>query len=531
MIPENDWKFFEATEQRIKHLHRHRQENLVALLRGENPRNDPDALARKEAALVQEMDYPARVESARAADPTPDQARHLDLHRRWVLTTLFETHPDIHPLLQDLRERFAAFRPRVGDREATWGEVRRILREEADRDLREAAWLAAVPFGTAVHDDLLDLVRRRESLARTVLDAGYPHVAYHGLDQERTEVISLLDEFERTTRDAFQRARREIAEAIGVHSVEPWDFAYGVRALQGIEDGAFPGEAAADAVHVQARRWGFEPTELPFRTHRAAAPVSATSVAVEIPADIRLIVPEQTGFEAYSAAFAAFGHALSHGHVPLRRHFLEQVPVVLREASGRLFAAVTRVPAWVEEQTGATAPQIERFLHARRIAELIDLRLRHAHNSFENIVYAHSDQEPTRLFNDVLEQTMGCSPRPVPLWAAESYHCFEPFHQGSRVLGAYAAAQIAAYLGSQHAQWWNDEPVGAWWRETLASRGGAETWTETVSRATGKSLDPDALHASLGCEAFRGPALEEEQELDDDAVAEYFKDIDLSDLE
>jgi hypothetical protein len=47
------------------------------------------------AAALQELDYPARIEAALGMDPTPEQARHLELHRRAALSALFETHPDL----------------------------------------------------------------------------------------------------------------------------------------------------------------------------------------------------------------------------------------------------------------------------------------------------------------------------------------------------------------------------------------------------------------------------------------------------
>ena len=62
MIPETEWKFFEGTEQRVKHLARHQEENALAQLRGDPPPWDPSELAERQIAILQEMDYPARIE-------------------------------------------------------------------------------------------------------------------------------------------------------------------------------------------------------------------------------------------------------------------------------------------------------------------------------------------------------------------------------------------------------------------------------------------------------------------------------------
>ena len=62
MIPDTEWKFFAGTEQRIKHLARHQEENALSLLRGDPPPWDPSELAERQIGILQAMaryDHPA----------------------------------------------------------------------------------------------------------------------------------------------------------------------------------------------------------------------------------------------------------------------------------------------------------------------------------------------------------------------------------------------------------------------------------------------------------------------------------------
>jgi hypothetical protein len=72
--------------------------------------------------------------------------------------------------------------------------------------------------------------------------------------------------------------------------------------------------------------------------------------------------------------------------------------------------------------------------------------------------------------------------------------------------------------------------VAAWLDETLLAEGAARPWREKVRDATGVELDMEALARVLGIE-YSGPELGEEEGVRDPAVEEYFRDLDLGDIE
>lgn len=530
MIPETEWKFFEATEQRAKHLSHHVQEQLLALWEGKAPPYEAEDLAGKRARLIQEMEYPERIEKALASEPTDSQARHLSLHQRFVLATVFDTHPEIVPLMETLQGMYARFQPTVNDKPATWGEIQTLIASHEDRDVREAAWCAGAPLAQVAQEPLSELFRCREALARAVLESGYPHVAYFLQDHERTEVISDLDTFERTMREDYRATKKTVRQATGEHDVEPWDFVYGIRSGNPIPDSAFPAEALVDAMQVQARRWGFEPTNLGIRVQAYEGP--ARLVALEVPKNLVVLVPNHGGWQTYADAFRVFGSALYYASARSKRHFLEHECLAVAQSLGVLFASVLENREWLSEHTGAPAGQIGAAVRARKAERLVQLKLAHSHHAFENIIYAHGDTDANKLYCDIYEQGMEVSRKPEPLWAADPNFAFAPFAWSERVLSALAGHQIRKTLtGSFGEEAWKEPKVAEWFTEHFFQSGASLPWRKKIEQATGSEIELDALREDLGTAEFIGPGLEESEGISDEEVAEYFEGIDLSDIE
>jgi hypothetical protein len=529
VIPESEWKFFEGTEQRIKHLSRHHEENALALLRGDPPSWDPEELAARQVGILQEMEYPARVEAALGLDPTPEEARHLDLHRRWALRTLFDTHPDLMPLAHELRMEVAAFRPTIGNQEARPSDLARILREAPDRDLREAAWMARAELGDRLEERLAELIQRRELLSREVADTGFPTLAFHLGEQERPQVVGLLDEFERFTRKAYEGSRGELARELRVHALEPWDMEYGLKRLQGLSDDLFPAGEARGAAEEQARRWGIPPAgSITFE--EIELPVPSLVGTLEIPRELVVATRPSSGHAAWLAMFEAFGQAVHFSHVQSRRHFLEQESPAPVRASGLLFQSVLRDKSWMTRHTKADPEAIHQHLRVDRLRRIHELRRDAALTAFENLVYTRSDLEPHRLYCDVMEHMLQDTRRPGAMWASHHSVIDAPLSRFTGVIGSMIAAQIRAHLQDTLSGLLEREEVGAWMHEQLFAPGAAIPWPEKVELATGSPLGIDALAGELRV-SFDGSTLEEDEEIADETVAEYFKDIDLNDLE
>ena len=523
MIPRTEWKFFEGTEQRLKHLAHHRAQNLHALLRGEPPPWDPAEINQRGILTLEELDYPSRVEAAFDLDPTPAEERHLTLHRRWALHALFTSHPDLAPLEHHLRTEWAALRPQLGGTTLTWAEAAGISRLDPDRDRREAAWKAMQSATGPLADDTAELFRRRDLLARSLVATGFPVVAFHFHELDRSDIVGLLDILERYTRRTFEQTKKEIASALDLHDLEPWDMDAGFARL-----GELPASAIDDpdrTLREEAERWGFDPSRFPAVEETPNLVLDAWPMWIDPPTETCALHRKGNDWTTLRARFRAFGAALHGTHVATRRHFLEQDSAAMVEATGRIFEGLLDDPEWLGRHANIHERTLDAHLHLARRRRILDLRRDAALTAFENLAYAPSELEPQRLYSDVVEHMLQETRRPEAIWASHPDLVFRPFSRGAAIAGAMIAAQTRKVLN-------RIEPKdrAPWLIEHYLGPAASQTILDRVERATGATPQTDALAAELGVEADT-PTLGSTEEAEADALAEYFKDIDLSDLE
>jgi hypothetical protein len=122
-------------------------------------------------------------------------------------------------------------------------------------------------------------------------------------------------------------------------------------------------------------------------------------------------------------------------------------------------ARVWRDPAWLAGTAGVDPSRVEDILRAARGRRILGLRRLAAKVAFENLVYAESSLEPSRLHADVVEQMMQDTRRKDPGWAADLFLITRPLERLSTLSGALAAADLAAAAAAR----WPDAmpPAGA----------------------------------------------------------------------
>jgi hypothetical protein len=348
-------------------------------------------------------------------------------------------------------------------------------------------------------------------------------IAFHFHELDRSEVVGLIDILERFTRRTFEATRREMASALEVHDLEPWDLDLGFTRL-----GELPATALRDplgALREQAGRWGFDGSTFPEVVEAPDLILEAWPVWIEVPRQARVLLRPGHDWDTVRAHFRAFGAALHGLNIGSRRHFLEQDSAVMMEATGRIFEGVLDDPEWLAEHTGADRPAILRHLVAARGRRILNLRRHAALTAFENLAYAASELEPQRLYADVMEHMLQETRRPEAAWTAHPDPVFRPFAHGAALVGAMIAAQTRVTLCSVPERQW-----AAWLRAHYLEMGARDSVDARVERATGSPPALPALATELGVDA-EVPLLGAEEGISEDALAEYFKDIDLSDLD
>ncbi|MGE5598732.1 MAG: M2 family metallopeptidase [Bacteroidota bacterium] len=414
---------------------------------------------------------------------------------------------------QEIESRFTSFRPLHEGRPVSENDLSEIFVKENDNAKRRAAWEASKRIGAEVAPLLLDLVRERNGIARSL---GYPnfYLMRLALDQlVEAELFAILDDLKKRTDAPFAAAKAkldaELAQRFGVSASElrPWHYA----------DPFFqeaPPTAAVDQDRFFAERDVVEMTrrfydglglpvddiiarsDLYEREHKNQ---HAYCMDVDRCGDVRVLANVRPNAQWTSTMLHELGHAVYSKNHDRGLPFLlrDAAHTFTTEAVAMLMGRLTENAAWLEESAGAAGSEARAAAQAlagkQRLAELIFIRWGLVMVYFEREMYRDPDQNLNALWWRLVRELQFVTPpegRDAPDYASKIHLGTVPVYYHNYLLGALTASQIAAALRRQGARdgLTGDRAAGEFLRTRIFAVGARYHWNEMLERATGEKL-------------------------------------------
>ncbi len=198
------------------------------------------AFARKKAAdqvlveLHSQRDVFAQLKALRANGSVTDTAlkRQLEVMFNTFLPAQADTdlQKRIIEIENNVEQSFNTHRSEVGGRRLTENEVREILLGTTESDAAEEAWKAYMRVGAKAKDQLRELVKLRNQLARELEFDNYYVLRLQSQEIDEREFFELFDELDRLTREPFRAIKTDIdntmAKRFNISSADlrPWHF-------------------------------------------------------------------------------------------------------------------------------------------------------------------------------------------------------------------------------------------------------------------------------------------------------------------
>jgi len=129
-----------------------------------------------------------------------------------------------------VEQKFNVFRAKVGEKELSDSQVRKILKESTNSEERQKVWEASKKAGANVEGDLKELVKFRNEAAKQLGFKNYHEMMLFLNEQTAPELIKLFDELDDLTREPFAKAKAEIDERLAkncgvkVADLMPWHY-------------------------------------------------------------------------------------------------------------------------------------------------------------------------------------------------------------------------------------------------------------------------------------------------------------------
>jgi peptidyl-dipeptidase A len=422
---------------------------------------------------------------------------------------------------------FNTFRAELQGKKFTENDLKEILRESDDQNLRRQAWEASKQIGAQVAGPLIELVKLRNDIARSLGFGDYyrMHIALQELDED--ELFGIFDELDRLVSPVYRGYKADLdtqlAERFGLAppNLRPWHYG----------DPFFQEAPAADAavrkfladtyanqdIEALTRRFyhaiGLDVDDVLARSdlyERDGKQQHAYCIHIDRQGDVRILANIKPNSQWMGTMLHECGHAVYD------KRLSPDLPYVLREpahllsteAVAMLMGRLETDLDWLATYAGASATEIQSL--AEKLGQqwrgqlLIMARWVPMMSHFERALYRDPSQNLNALWWD-LEERLQMVPRPegrdAPDWAAKIHLGTAPVYYHNYLMGELVASQLRHCIevdvlggnGEVGRRFITDPAVGRYLTEKVFRPGALRHWQDALVFATGERLRPQCF--------------------------------------
>ncbi|MHC4728638.1 MAG: M2 family metallopeptidase, partial [Planctomycetota bacterium] len=420
-----------------------------------------------------------------------------------------------------IQEKYNTFRGTINGEKITMSDIYTILTTEMDSRKRELAWRASKQVGDAIFNDLVELVKMRNTAARKVGFNNYHTLSIVTGEQSVEELDRIFDELCELTSEPFARLKKELDHILAVgygiapEELMPWhyhdpffqrtplvyeldlDIYYKDRDVKELAQRYYAG-IGLPVDDILARsdlydREGKYPHAFSFEADRNG--------------DVRILCNLQNTERWMETILHELGHAVYSKYHNRNEPWLLREPAhsFTTEAIAMFFGRLSRNAAWMQQMLGLSESQrakiekvSEKYL---RFQQVLFARWAMVMYNFEKQLYADPDQDLNTLWWDLVEkyQFIKRPPRPVDAgWASKLHFTTAPCYYHNYMMGELLASQLHNHIVQKILMVKSDEDVnyvghkevGNFIREKILEPGAVYHWNKMVRRATGEALTP-----------------------------------------
>ncbi len=427
-----------------------------------------------------------------------------------------------------IEKAFNVYRAKVGERQYSDSEVRKVLLQSKDSAERKSFWEASKGVGAKVERELKELVLLRNEAARRAGFSDFHVMQLHLNEQNQKDVLKLFDELDELTRRPFAEAKARIDAklasqyGIGVAELRPWHyhdpFFQQAPAVYDINlDAAF---AKVDILKIC--RAFYDGIGLPIEDvlrrsslyEQPGKSPHAFCTDIDRDGDVRVLANIKPNEYWMSTMLHELGHAVySSKNIP------QSVPYVLRsdshilatEGVAMMFERFSKNADWLR-QMGVRVENPESYNRAgalmRRNQLLIFSRWCQVMLRFEVALYRKPDQDLNKLWWDLVERYQLLrrpEGRNAPDYASKIHVVSAPAYYHNYMMGELFACQLHHAIARKvlksdnpsTAIYSRNKAVGAFMQKYVFDPGRTLDWQQLTKHATGEPLNAKAFAAEF----------------------------------
>ncbi len=424
-----------------------------------------------------------------------------------------------------IEEKFNTFRADLDGKKVTDNQLKEILKsEKKNMELRKKAWLASKQIGKVIAEDVLELAKLRNKLARSLGYKDYFEMALVLNEQTPEEIIGLFDKLDKEISPEYAKVKSEIdlmlarRYRISKKSIMPWHyedpfFQEGISFDRINLDKYYKGKDIVKIAKNFYSSIGLDVTDILSRSslyEKEGKMQHAFCTDIDREGDVRILTNIKDNESWMDTVLHELGHAVYDKYID------KDLPYVLREAChtftteavAMLFGRQSKNPEFLKVYCGLSdreAKRIAKELYKmQKFQQLVFSRWCQVVTRFEKEMYAHPEKG-VDYFNDYwwkLKEKYQLVKKPDgrnnPDWAAKIHISAYPVYYHNYMLGELFAYQMNYYIATNILHTDNikqtflggNKAIGNYFIEKVFKPGARYRWDKFVEEATGDSLNP-----------------------------------------
>ncbi len=430
---------------------------------------------------------------------------------------------EIITLENEVRRKFNTFRPEIDGKIVSVNKIEEVLRTSTNETELKKYWEASKKVGSLVHEDLINLVKKRNEAAKELGFANYYEMALKTNGQDPEEIENIFNDLDMLTRGPYMQLKEEIDAylakkfKIDVEELMPWHyqnrFFQKAPLIYNINfDKFYKNIKPVDVVKKYFKGIGLDIDDVLNNSDlypKEGKSQLAFTTDIDRKGTVRILANVDNSMSSmstllYESGFAAYLKYIDKD-LPFALHKPPQFAA--NDAIATLFSSFSSNMGWIEKMLNVPKNNTDKFkdisLKQLRLEKFVFARWAQVMYRFEQELYNNPEQDLNTLWWDLVEryQLVNRPPdRNAPDWATKTHLITMPCTYHNYMLGELIASQIHFYVkqnilkddGSACDTKCIDNPdVGKYMIDNLFKPGAKYNLNQWLKNATGETLSPD----------------------------------------
>ena len=414
----------------------------------------------------------------------------------------------------EISKKYANFRVTLNGKQVSDNEVEVILKNATDNNELKAAWEGSKLIGPVVADDVIKLVKHRNTIARKIGFSNFHEMSLRLSGQDPADVTKIFDELDSLTGKSFAGLKGEIDAfyakryKIKDSELKPWH--YQNRFFQEAPE-LYPTNldkyySNQDPVKLASAFYGgiglsveaiLSKSDL-YEKHGKNQHAFCTDI--DRSGDVRALLNIRPDSYWMNTILHELGHGVySYYNDPTLPFTLRDAAhTFTTEAIAEFFGRLAKDPQWMMSMGIINKEESEKISEdcskSQRLQMLVFSRWAQVMYRFEKSMYENPDQDLNNLWWTIVEKYQLMSKpegRNMPDWATKIHIALYPCYYHNYLLGELMASQLHYYILdniTQNQSLSGNKAVGDYLKEKIFMPGAKYYWNDMIEKATGEKL-------------------------------------------